>query len=114
MSNACCTSATPTVIVPVRIDAPPPADAPPLATGAPSVTLAAMRRGQRGQIRESRLTEDDAALLRAMGLCTCAEVRLCRGGDPCVISVGAGAAGTCRIGLARRLAELIDVTVSVD
>lgn len=83
-----------------------------------TTSLAALRRGQEGVICESRLEPDDAALLKAMGLCTHASVKVVRTGEPCVVAVGGvgeGASctcgGMCRIGLARGLAERIFVRV---
>lgn len=80
--------------------------------------LAALKRGQEGVICESKLEPDDAALLKAMGLCTHASVKVVRTGEPCVVAVGGvgeGASctcgGMCRIGLARGLAERIFVTL---
>ena len=90
------------------------------AKGGPRVTLAALKRGQEGVICESRLEADDAALLKAMGLCTHASVKVVRTGEPCVVAVGGvggvgeascSCGGMCRIGLARGLAERIFVTV---
>lgn len=81
------------------------------------VALTRLRRGQSGVICESKLAPDDAALLRAMGMCTSATVRLCRVGEPCIVAVGGvsaehcGCGGSCRIGLSRPLAERIFVTV---
>ena len=85
--------------------------------------LTAMRPGEMGVICGSRLSADDAALLRAMGLCDRATVRVCRLGEPCVVAVGGvqgvgtggggegcTCGGSCRIGLARPLAERIFVT----
>lgn len=80
-----------------------------------------MRPGDTGVICEARLSVDDAALLRAMGLCDRATIRLCRVGEPCVVAVGGvrgvgpnpdncTCGGSCRIGLARPLAERIFVT----
>lgn len=81
--------------------------------------LTSLLPGQTAVIAESRLSRDDAALLRAMGLCERTHVRLCRVGEPCVVAVGGVSAehcrcgGTCRIGLARNLADRIFVTVVV-
>ena len=83
-----------------------------------TTSLAVLRRGQEGVICESRLEPDDAALLKAMGLCNHASVKVVRTGEPCVVAVGGvgeGASctcgGMCRIGLARGLAERIFVRV---
>jgi Fe2+ transport system protein FeoA len=81
------------------------------------VPLSTLQRGQSGVITEARLDPDDAALLRAMGLCMSATVKVVRPGQPCVVAVGGvggdeacACGGTCRIGLARGLAEQIFVT----
>lgn len=87
--------------------------------GGREVPLTRLRRGQIGVICEARLAEDDAALLRAMGVAADAQVRLCRSGQPCIVAVGCACIrggrtrwGGCRIGLARPLAERITVLVS--
>ncbi len=83
------------------------------------VPLASLRQGQTGIIAETRLDADDAALLKAMGLCTAAAVKVVRPGHPCVVAVGGtggvhsdscACGGTCRIGLAKGLAQQIFVT----
>lgn len=81
-----------------------------------TVVLTSLRAGQKAVIRETRLEADDAALLRAMGLCLNATVRVFRMGEPCVLAVGGVSAnckcgGMCRVGLARPLAEKIYVEV---
>ncbi len=98
------------------------------------VRLSDLRRGQTGVICECELSDDDAALLRAMGLCLSARVRLCRAGEPCIVAIQCGrrsprrvagdaacrsrSAGAewsgSRIGLARSLAERILVTIDHD
>ncbi len=75
-------------------------------------SLDQLRVGQTGEVVEARLEPKDAALLAAMGLRCHASVRVCRAGEPCIVSVlGGGSscsgAGNCRIGLARPLAEKI-------
>lgn len=89
------------------------------AVGGASVPLTSLSRGQRAIIREARMPTDDAALLRAMGLCDCALLTVARTGEPCVITItgvdGADCkchrAGGCRIGLSRAMAERIYVSV---
>jgi len=78
--------------------------------------LSAMKRGETGVVCESQLTTSDAALLRAMGLHQAARVRLCRVGEPCIVAVAGsgsecGCGSTCRIGLAKALAQRIYVSV---
>jgi Fe2+ transport system protein FeoA len=85
----------------------------------PAVPLATLSRGQRAVIRETRMPTDDAALLRAMGLCDCALLTVARTGEPFIVTVSGvdGAdckchkVGGCRIGLARAMAERIFVSV---
>ena len=88
------------------------------ADGCPSplVSLNQLKPGQTGVVVESRLGVQDAALLGAMGLRCSATIKVCRVGEPCIVSIiggGSGcshaAAGSCRIGLARPLAEQIMV-----
>lgn len=77
--------------------------------------LTSLRAGETAIIRETRLDTDDAALLRAMGLCLNATVRIFRIGEPCIVAVGGVGAckcgGMCRVGLAKPLAERILVEV---
>ena len=87
--------------------------------GKAEVPLTSLARGQRAVIRETRMPSDDAALLRAMGLCDCALLTVVRTGEPCIVTVtGVDGAdckchrtGGCRIGLARAMAERIFVSV---
>lgn len=72
-----------------------------------SVSLSQMRPGQSGVVTQANVAADDAALLGAMGLCCNAKVRLCRAGEPCIVSIATGPGAACRIGLARPLAEKI-------
>jgi hypothetical protein len=77
----------------------------------PSISLSQLRPGQAGRVRAADLGEADAALLGAMGLCCDAHVRLCRAGEPCIVAVLTGGRASCRIGLARPLAERIHVDI---
>lgn len=91
----------------------------PAAPGEPAVALSTLARGQRAVVREARMPADDAALLRAMGLCDCALVTVVRTGEPCVVTVSGvdGAAckchrvGGCRIGLSRAMAQRLFVSI---
>jgi hypothetical protein len=74
------------------------------------IPLSQLRPGQVGVVRTTDIAAGDAALLGAMGLCCDAKVRLCRAGEPCIVSIYTGKAA-CRIGLARPLAERIGVDV---
>ena len=85
----------------------------PVAAPPTPVPLSTLRQGQSGIITDTHLDPDDAALLRAMGLCTSATIKIIRPGQPCVVAVGGvsgsegenaescACGGTCRIGLAR-------------
>jgi hypothetical protein len=73
-----------------------------------SIPLSQLRPGQVGVVRTADIAECDAALLGAMGLCCNAKIRLCRAGEPCIVSIHTGKAA-CRIGLARPLADRICV-----
>lgn len=86
---------------------------PPASTQAAPAALTSLRPGQVGIVRDIRLAPDDAALLRAMGLCLNATIRVFRVGSPCVVAVGGvkpcKCGGMCRVGLARALAEHVYV-----
>lgn len=90
---------------------------PPTSPAARTIPLTQLRVGQTGVVASASLDADDAKLLGAMGLAEGASVRLCRAGQPCIVAVGGidaeacGCAGSCRIGLARPLADRIQVTV---
>lgn len=82
-----------------------------------AISVTALKPGDRAVLCDRCLDEamdqKDAAMLRAMGLRPQATVRLCRLGEPCIIEVmSAGVEGcgdTCRIGLARTLADRVMV-----
>jgi Fe2+ transport system protein FeoA len=80
------------------------------------VALATLRPGQMGVVRGATLEAGDAAYLRAMGVRPAALVRVCRLGHPCIVEVVSGGReccgmGSCRIGLAKELAERVMVEV---
>lgn len=86
------------------------------------VPLSELTTGQTGVICDCGVADEDAKLLRAMGLCVSARVKLCRAGEPCIVALGcacrddqgnsrAAVWGACRIGLARPLAERISVVI---
>jgi Fe2+ transport system protein FeoA len=79
-----------------------------------SFSLNQLRPGQRGIVRHTHIAECDAALLGAMGLCCDAKVKLCRAGEPCIVAIATGRGASCRIGLARHLAEKIVVDLVPD
>ncbi len=72
--------------------------------------LSQLPRGSRAYVSTSDLDASDASLLLAMGLGPNAEVRICRMGEPCIVSLpcGCDVAG-CRIGLSRKIAERVYV-----
>lgn len=72
--------------------------------------LADLRVGQCARIRADQLDDEDAAMLRAMGLRPNTSVRLCRKGEPCIVRVAGRYGCGCRIGLVRPLAERLLVT----
>jgi Fe2+ transport system protein FeoA len=88
---------------------PQPADKPEVVVR--RVTLTQMRSGETGRVLTNQLDPKDAALLRAMGLRANAEVRLCRPGQPCIVSVVGVHGACCRIGLAAPLASRVVVGV---
>ncbi len=73
------------------------------------VSLAQLRTGETGRVLTSELDPQDAAVLRAMGLRADAQVKLCRPGQPCIVSVVGVHGMCCRIGLASPLAERVMV-----
>lgn len=76
----------------------------------PSVPLTSLQRGQRGRISPDGLDHGDADYLRALGLRDHATLRLCRRGEPCIVEMTWRGGCTCRIGLARPIADRVRVT----
>jgi Fe2+ transport system protein FeoA len=76
-----------------------------------TIALTQLRPGQSAIVNSARLSQGDAALLGAMGLGCNSRVRLCRAGEPCIVAVMTGGHASCRIGLARPLADQIMVEV---
>src|SRR5439155_21521247 len=74
-------------------------------TGA--ATIADSHVGQIGGVCYSDLDEQDAAMLRAMGLRPRARVRVCRVGETCIVEVIDGPGCSCRIQLSRQLARRV-------
>jgi Fe2+ transport system protein FeoA len=66
--------------------------------------LTQLKRGDRARVAGTSLTEDDKAVLRAMGLDETCEFTVCRNGSggPCIIQVDA-----TRLGLSAELARRI-------
>ena len=75
------------------------------------VPLTQLKRGDRGVVAETRTDDESKALLGAMGLRANEPIRLCRHGEPCIVMTGA--CESCRIGLTRRLADLVFVEVAM-
>jgi len=102
--------------MPLATTNPKPTRAPSAEGGRLRKPLAELRPGQTGVVHDLESNEADAAVLRAMGLRGNARVRLCRAGEPCIVSILSGSAEQCsegcRIGLARPLA--LRVLVDVD
>lgn len=90
--------------IPLDVAVGPPAGDPGRLAGR---SLAQLRVGERGVVCEARVTADGAAVLRAMGLRPSASVRVCRTGEPCIVEIGSACGMSCRIGLARSLAEKV-------
>ncbi len=78
------------------------------------VRLTRLRVGQTGRICGGRLDDDDRDMLRALGLRPEARIRLSRTGEPCIVQVLGPHGCSCRIGLARPLAERVIVSVDRD
>lgn len=77
-----------------------------------TVTLCCMRSGQCGIIRALLASGADCAYLRALGLRANQRVRLCRASGPWIVEVGCNGGPTSRIGLARDLAEQVQVELA--
>lgn len=73
--------------------------------------LTQLRCGEIGRVLTNQLDPRDAAVLRAMGLRANAQVKLCRPGQPCIVSVVGVQGACCRIGLAAPLAARVVVGV---
>lgn len=85
----------------------------------PPISLCQLKPGQVAVVAEARLDAKDASYLSAMGLCENAMIRVCRMGEPCIVSVlggcsGGASGGGCRIGLALPLAQRIFVRTVED
>lgn len=76
------------------------------------VGLCCMASGQCGVIRGMAATGADAAYLRAMGLRPNQRIRLCRANGPWIVEVGCQGGPASRIGLARSLAEQVQVEIN--
>ena len=81
-----------------------PSASSPVPTDTDGVRLVQLGRGDQGRLASSDLTQEDCALLRALGLTDHCLLRVCQPGNPCIVQVR-----TTRIGLSQRLAEQIRV-----
>lgn len=75
-------------------------------TGA--IPLTQLSRGQAARLESCSLSDVESAELRAMGLRPECEFRVCKMGEPCIVSIGTKAGG-CRIALSRKLADRVHV-----
>jgi Fe2+ transport system protein FeoA len=66
------------------------------------VSLAQLQPGTLARMHAAHLTQQDCALLRALGLSDKCLLRVCKSGEPCIVQVRA-----TRIGLSRELARSI-------
>lgn len=73
-----------------------------------SVPLTQLSRGQSARLESCTLPEFESAELRAMGLKPECEFKVCKMGEPCIVSIGPGASG-CRIALSKKLADHVHV-----
>ena len=71
------------------------------------IPLTQLKRGECGMIQGCDVSDDDQALLRAMGLRERAKIVVCRLGEPCIVRVMGGCGCSSRIGLSRPLAERV-------
>ncbi|MCZ6446238.1 MAG: FeoA family protein [Planctomycetota bacterium] len=80
-------------------------DTPPVAEKPSPVPLTSMLAGEEARFCKADLRCEDCDLLRAMGLTDHCTLRICRGGEPCIIEVN-----STRLALAAPLARRILVT----
>lgn len=73
------------------------------------VPLSQVPAGCTAKVCGTQLEQDEAASLRAMGLRPDCRIRVCRVGEPCIVSVLDSQGGTSRIGLSRPLADRVMV-----
>lgn len=75
-----------------------------------SIPLSQLPRGKRATINAANLDDQDARMLRAMGLRPDASIQMCRLGEPCIVALSGACGGGCRIGLAKGIASRVMVT----
>ena len=73
------------------------------------VRLSDLRVGSRARFHEARLDPASCNLLRALGLTSACELRLCKSGEPCIVQVR-----TTRIGFSMAVAGGIFVIPEAD
>lgn len=73
-----------------------------------SIPLTQLAQGQSARLDSSSLPSLETEELRAMGLRPECELKVCKMGEPCIVTVGPGAGG-CRIALAKKLAGQLHV-----
>lgn len=76
-----------------------------------AVPLGSLLPGQAGRLVGTTLGLAEENTLAAMGLCRDATVRVCRAGSTCIVAVSCSRGSACRIGLGRRLADAVLVSV---
>lgn len=67
---------------------------------APPIPLSQVRAGCKARLHSAALTNEECALLRALGLTDQCLLRVCKAGEPCIVEVRA-----TRIGLSRQVAQ---------
>ena len=71
------------------------------------IALSTLAVGTFARLHEARLDDHSAHLLRALGLSTARDLRLCKTGEPCIVQIG-----PTRIGVSRDVAARILVIPS--
>ena len=72
------------------------------------IRLTQLTRGQSARLDSTTLDSGEGEALRAMGLRPECELKVCKMGEPCIVTIGSKAGG-CRIALAKRLADHLHV-----
>jgi Fe2+ transport system protein FeoA len=71
-----------------------------------TLPLCELQAGDRGRLHATELSCEDCELLQAMGLTDRCELRVCRGGAPCIVQVE-----STRLGLSRSMSRRIMVSI---
>ncbi len=85
------------------------AESPHAVVEAKTVSLRTLRKGETATVVSTSADASDDSYLRALGIGPDARIRLCRGGEPCIITVSGRCGGTCRVALASSLASSVHV-----